>query len=558
MKAKYTKLFAGKQPYFGPDVEAKLIPVPTKGWDAISPLSAMDPEYAVVLDNWVPRTGYVEFRGGYNVWAQRVTDTPVETLMAYRPVDAVQQLFAASGTEIWNTSFYGLPTLATSGFTLSRFQYINFTPGGGGASYLAMVNGQDPYTIYNGTTWSQPTITGVSASNLVNINAHKKRIWFIEKESASAWYLGTDAISGTVTEFPLGSFMSKGGFLLAMGTWTVDGGNGPDDLAVFATSQGQLIVYKGTDPSNANAWALVGVFDIPNPIGHRCFCKIGSELAIITQQGLLPVSQSLPFDPSSVRSVAFTNRIQNAMLMAAQNGQSLFGWQVTPFPNQALVFLNVPVEENSNQQQFVMNSITGAWTRFTGWNANCFEIFNNSLYFGDNLGNVNLAYAGSLDLVSPIESDMKCAFNYFDDPGRTKNMRMVRPLLRADGTIIPTISVDVDFSDNSPDAPVVILTPSGALWDISAWDQSQWSSGVITVNNWLSVTALGTALALRMKVNLGGVGTANATAIGSVFDTGTFDTMVFDGNGATQASGTLLVTLQVNAFESIMEFGGPI
>ena len=30
-----------------------------------------------------------------------------------------------------------------------------------------------------------------------------------------------------------------------------------------------------------------------------------------------------------------------------------------------------------------MNILTGAWTRFIGWNALCFSLYNENLYFGD-------------------------------------------------------------------------------------------------------------------------------------------------------------------------------
>lgn len=552
----HDKLFSSKAPYFGPDVETKIVPVPTGGWDAISPLSSMETQYAVTLINWVPRTGYVEFRGGYNAWCQGLAALPVETLMTYRPQSGTQQFFAAVGTEIWDVGLYGLPSLVVSSLSSARWQYINMMPAGG-TNYLYLVNGSEAPKIYNGTTWSTPTITGVTPSNLINICLFKRRIWFVEKNSTSVWYLATDAIQGAATEFPLGSFLTKGGYIIAMGTWTIDGGTGPDDYAVFVTSEGQLVLFKGTNPSDANVFYLVGVFDIPNPIGYRCFVKLGSELGIITEQGLIPISQALPFDPSGVRSVSITNRIQNAMLIAANVGKSLFGWMATTFTQQSLLIMNVPTQENAEQVQFVMNMLTGAWTSFNGWNANCFEIFNGSLYFGDNDGNVNLAYAGATDLSASIVADMKCAFNYFDDPGRNKNMSMLRPLIVADGTIIPTLSVDVDFADSSSAAPVVLLNPTGAVWNFSQWDEAIWSSGAATVNNWLSVTALGTALAVRMQVNLGGTG---STSLGttSVFDTGVFDTMVFDGNGAIVGSGTELVTLRINAFEALMQFGAAI
>lgn len=551
-----SKLFAGKVPYFGPDVESKYIPAPTGGWDAISPLSNMDPKYAVVLDNIVPRPGYVEFRGGYNAWAQGL-GAPVESLMTYRPSNLPQRMFAAAGTEIWEVSANGIYSIAASGLSSARFQYINFTPAGSN-NYLYAVNGTNNPLLFDGTTWTNPVITGVTPSTLITVNVHKRRIWFIQDNSTDAYYLDTDAIQGAATVFPLGPFMTKGGTLLAMGTWTVDGGNGPDDLAVFITTQGQTIIYKGTNPSDENAWALVGVFNMPPAISNRCFGSVGSDLLIITLEGLLPASKALPFDPSGVRSVALTNRIQNAMLLAAQNGQNLFGWQVMTFPKQSLLILNVPIIENNTQVQFVMNSITGAWCRFTGWNANCFVTFNDSLFFGDNDGNVNLAYAGALDLVAPIQSIVKCAFNAFEDPGRNKYMNFCRPMLVADGSLVPALGVDVDFGESALTAPVIVLSPSGAVWDSGVWDFGLWASSAVTVTNWLSVGAIGTFLAVKMAINLQGSVTSSTAASQSVFDTGVFDTMLFDGNGVVTQSGTGVPLLQINAFEAIMEFGGAI
>jgi hypothetical protein len=279
---------------------------------------------------------------------------------------------------------------------------------------------------------------------------------------------------------------------------------------------------------------------------------------LITIQGVIPLSQALPFDPSATRSVALTNRIQNAMMGSAQSYSANFGWEMITFPQQGLIFLNIPQAENSTQIQYVMNALTGAWTTFNNWNANTFATFNDSLYFGDNNGNVNLAYAGGLDLVSPILADVKCAFNYLDEPGRLKNAGMIRPFLVADGTLTPTIQIDVDFANSSPSAPVTVLTPTGALWDSALWDSGVWSVGSAPVINWLSCTALGTALAVRMVVNLAGGGSSTAVAQNSMFDVGVFDTMVFDGNGATVKSGTGIPTLQINVFELSLEYGGPV
>jgi len=554
----YQQNWGNKQAYLDKDVVVKVQPAPTKGWDALTPIAAMEPEYAVVLDNWVPRTGYCEIRGGSNPWCQGLglgSSPTINSLMVYRPAEQDgEELFAATAPYIYNISEYGLPVVSLSGLSGDKWQYVNYQPSGG-ASWLLCVNGVDPYIAYSAGTWILPTVTGVATENLINITAFKRRIWFVEKNSTSAWYLATDAIQGAASELDIGSLMSKGGYLVSIVNWTLDGGQGPDDYIVFITSKGQYIVYKGTDPDNADAFQHVGTFTMISPIGTRCVSQYGSDVLVITEQGVIPLSQSLPFDPAAARSSAITNRIQNAMLQSAQAYKNIFGWQLQTFPQQGLLLLNIPTIESSTSVQYVMNTLTGAWCSFSGWNAACFEVFNGSLYFGGYNGTVYLAYAGATDSSSPITYRMSCAYNYFDEPGRVKTANMLRPFFVADAAITPTLNVDADFLSTAPQASGTALS-SGSLWDTAIWDTSLWGANTISVLNWLSVNGLGTALSINMAINLDIGGTSGAAY--DVFDTGEFDVMVFDGNGATTASGTGIPILRVNVFEIAIENGGPI
>lgn len=558
---KYSKILKSDPQYYIPDVSPIPCPAPIAGWNAISPLATMEPTYAVTLENWMPRPGWVELRGGYNNWTQNLASgSPVESLLVYRPAASAERMFAAAGTSLYEVSSYGTYTTELTGLTNARWQYCNFTPSLG-SSYLIMCNGVDAVREYNGSVWSTPSITGSGLSSsalFIQVITHQRRLWFVEKLSTRVWYLGSESITGTATNFDVGPLISKGSYVLSLASWTVDGGNGPQSLLVVLTNKGQAVIYQGVDPSSATAFSLVGVFDLATPLGVRCMTKMGSDVIIITNQGVLPLSKALPFNPSGQRSVTCTANIQNAMLEAAQIAPNNFGWETTLFPAQTMMILNVPLATNVQQQQFVMNTITDpqAWCKFTGWNANTFAIFNESLYFGDNDGNVALAYVGRSDLDNPIVADMKCAFNPFGMPGQTKNLSMVKPYLIVDGIITPTIGVDVDFADNSPQAGVVTSSPIGGAWDTATWDTSLWNVGQTAYGNWLSAQALGTFLAVRMKVNY--AGSSSGTAGLGIFDTGVFDTAIFDGNGYITSSGQGVPILRVAAFECLMQKGGSI
>jgi hypothetical protein len=540
-----------KAPFSQQETMPVPIPAPVGGWNAIDALANMDPKYAPILINWVPRTSWVELRAGYNAWVQGLGGNgPVETLMAYKPVSGTQFLFAASGGNFYDVSNQGMPVLVNSGFSSNRWQYLNWDVPGG-AHYLYGVNGSDNPQLWDGTSWTQPNITGGPAqTTFFNIHAHQQRLWLIPNQSTAVYYLGTNAITGAVAgSVDLGPFMTEGGYVVAMGTWTYNGGQGPQNLAVFMTSRGQCIIYQGSDPTSATSWALIGVFNLPPPLGIRCFTQIGADLGIITLQGVLPLSQTIQLDTGAVRAAAITGRIQNAMLLSAQQFQFNFGWQMISYPGQGLLILNVPQQTNVSQVQYVQNFLNGSWTQFQGWNANCFEIFNDQLYFGGNNGTVANAYQGPADLVSPIAADMQCAFNFFGAPGRSKRMTMIQPLMVTGGTITPTIGIDVDFATSNFAAPVSSFTATGGIYDTSTYDNSFYAQGPASQSLWQSVEAEGHALAVRMKVNVLPMG----LGAGSVFDTGTFDSMVFDGFQGQQPS-----ILQINAFNAVIELGNYI
>jgi hypothetical protein len=483
------------------------VPAPTGGWNARDVLAEMPPTDAVALQNWFPGTTSVNARFGYTQYETGLAGQ-VETLGAYSG-GTVSKLFGWAGGNVYDVSAGGAAGAPVhTGNTNNRWQYVNLaTPGG---DFLYAVNGADAPLLYDGANWYSVTsssspyaITGVATDTLGNVNLAHNRVWFTQIGTLRAWYLPTESIAGAVNFLDLSSFATRGGTLVAIGTWTIDAGYGVNDLTAFVTSKGEVLVYQGSDPSSAATWSLVGVWQIGAPVGARCFLKWGGDLLLITQDGIYPMSgalQSSRLDPK----VAVSNKIMNAVSAAITSYGNNFGWQLCYYAIQNMLILNVPVQEGNFQQQYVMNTINKSWCNFSGWNANCFEIFNNQLYFGGN-GYVGQAWSGLSDNGNNINLDGFQAFNALGSPGQQKQVKMLRPVVLSNGAPALNCNVNVDFDTNDTTAPLSFSPVSYAAWDAALWDQGLWAGGLTVTKNWQGATGLGNYLAPRLKAASQGI-----------------------------------------------------
>ena len=457
----------------------------------------MPPLDAVIMDNMFPDTDYVKLRNGYINWVTQLLGQ-VETLMSYSS-GTVQKLFAAANNNIYDVTNTGTATAAVvAAQSSNRWQHVNFGTGGG--NFLIAVNGLDAPQNFNGTTWqTTPAITGVTPANLIHVNVFKTRLFFIEKNTLNAWFLPVSAIGGAASKLDFSNLCRHGGTLTAMTTWSLDGGNGIDDYAVWITSEGEVIVYQGTDPSSATNWALKGVFRMGRPIGRRCFFKIGSDVVFITTDGFVLLSKALLSDRSQPQ-IAISDKISNAANAAVRAYGANFGWQPILYPRGKWGLFNVPVTTGVTSHQYVMNVQTGAWCRFLGWNANCWELFNEELYFGGN-GVVCKVDTTQLDNTAQIDADVKQAYSYYSAPSRIKHFKMARPILLSDGNLNVSIIMNVDYEDQAVLSSPTFSVGSGSLWDISLWNISPWAGALAPKKNWQSLAAIGYAASFRMKLS---------------------------------------------------------
>lgn len=467
------------------------LPAPVGGWNARDSLSEMAPADAVILTNWFPSTTECVARYGYT---QHATGLPasVETLFSYSG-GSTDKLFAASSTGIYDvTSSGSVGAAAVTGLTNSRFQYVNFSTAGG--NFMMAVNGADKMRYYNGSAWDVDgggtyTVAGVDTADCSGIMVHKNRIWLVQDGTLKVWYLPTSSIAGTANPLDMSAVAQLGGHIVAASTWTIDAGTGVDDLFVAVTSKGEIIVYQGTDPASATTWALKGVWRLGSPVGKRCLFKFGGDLLIISQDGVLPLSGALQSSRVNPR-VALTDKIQSAVSNAVTIYGANFGWQLVYVARHNQLWLNVPVAEGSSQQQYVMNTISKAWCNYSGWDANCWEIYGDQPYFGGD-GFVGKAWDGLSDNGAAVQTIGIQAFNDFGTPGLLKRFTMSRPVFRASGTPYVLSSINVDFDIAYSAAPLSFSPVIYASWDSSLWDSGVWGSDLNIIQPWQGATGVG-------------------------------------------------------------------
>ena len=421
-----------------------------------------------------------------SAWFYVATTTTAATISTITHVGAVATLTTATA--------HGLVTgnrVTISGASSSEYN----------GTYVITVTGANAFTYTMASTpalnatvvgsYTTIGITGVNSNTFINVNLFKNRLYFTQKDTLNCWYLPVDSIGGVASPLYFGSIARNSGYLQAMGTWTLDAGQGADDYAVFVTSMGEVIVYNGTDPSSATTWALKGVWQLGQTFNRRCFFKWSGDLLLLTQDGLVPLASALQSSRLDPR-VNLTDKIYYAVSQAATLYYAQFGWQINYFASENMLILNIPIP--NGMEQYVMHTITKSWARFTGIQGYCWEVSGNSdMHFGGN-GFVGSFYTATSDDENNITATAQQAYSYFDNPGQLKRFTLVRPILQSTGgvpNVLCGISVDFDTQSQLGAVSFNPNTQTEGIWDTAKWDGNVWAGGLITTKIWQGVTGIG-------------------------------------------------------------------
>lgn len=483
---------------------------PVRGWVTNESIAAAEPRGASVLDNfWVERTA-IKPRGGRRLHATVHASNPCESLMVYRSGTA-EKLFGCTAAAIYDISSPAdatvVPSSAVSGLTGGDWSYVQMATAGG--EFLIAANGADSMRKYDGSAWgtitgvTTPAITGVTTSDIKHVWVYKNRLFMIKKDTLNAYALDTpDAFGGAVDTISLQGVFQKGGELVLGATWSTDSGSGMDDMCVFISDQGEVAVYTGTDPGDATAWSLMGVYQMAPPIHKNAIMKAGGNLLVATKIGLIPVSSAVRKD--------YAAQVADAVSIAIEPTWQRYyklrpgKWVIGKSEVRGKAIIGFPTDAGGNDACFAVNLQTGGWSRFTNWDVRCAAEFDGELYFGTSDGMVMEAETVGTD----NGETYSCLYvgNYERLGGTNEKVaHMCKTTWRASTNFNYKINFAFDYAYKPSAYPSVGEDAATDLWDVGLWDVAVWdASGTEQITTeWQSVNGRGFAVAPMLQTTMG-------------------------------------------------------
>lgn len=478
---------------------------PIRGWIQSESLALAEPAGASVLENFFPTTRGIRPRGGSLRHA--TIDDGVKSLMAWRS-GGLLKLFASDADSIYDVTNPADPDVQPSAdvTTLTSGDYSSTMFSTAGGDFLVAVNGTDKRQLYDGAAWAiTPAITLVDSADLSYVWVFKNRLFFVEKDTMNAWCLAVDAIGGDAIQVSLSGVFQKGGSLLFGATWSVDAGDGLDDICMFVSTEGEVVGFAGSDPADPNDWRTIGRYDIGRPLGKDAHIRAGGDLIIATTDGMIPLSAALKKDPAALSLAAVTRNIEDEWKRQAVLRASA-SWCCVKWLARSMAIIGLPTVGPSEVCCLVVNLLTGAWAKYTGWNITSLVELGSLAYFGtpatdDTLGGVFIAEASGTD---DGEAYFSTYVGLYENLGahNTKTVKMARTTWKYRKPFNAKISFSFNYSANLQAYPAAATHPSLDEWDVGLWDVAIWDSGTAeqVVTGWVSVAGEGFAVAPNVQI----------------------------------------------------------
>lgn len=502
-----------------PQISQARLVLPPVGINQVDPLSQMPPSDAIFMYNMISFRYGTKVRQGYKQWATTVGPGAVKTVIPYiGSVISKDRLFAVGTDGIYNVSV----SVATPAPALSFAGGVTPTSGMGiwqavttiAGFFCAYCDEQYGYNLYTESTdsWAAVTgsqVTGVDPTTFVAVASYAERLWFVQRGTSSAWYLGVDAITGPATQFNFGNKFKHGGTLQALYNWTIQGSTGPQSYLVAISSSGEVLIYGGIDPNTAGEFTLVGSWYIGTvPVGRRLAGNMGGDLYILSISGLQPLNKVVQGNQTQIENIEVSRKVSPAIRSAMLTSFQQNGWEVKLYPSQDALFVMSPLQVGFPALQFVQSLNNQGWSIFQSVPMFTGDVWEGNFYFGGLDGNVYL-FQGDTDNQPRtgagtgvnIVSSCLGSFQDYDAPGVYHMAKYVRPVFLSAANPAFSVTVRYDYNISEVLTSGTAAPPSGTLWDVALWDVGIWGGAVFEIETPAGAGGIGRAMAIGLQMS---------------------------------------------------------
>lgn len=451
------------------EIQSITIPPPTGGWNTKDPISMMEQQYAVEAVNYFPAFGTVDMRAGQTLQCTLTNNGGFGLgTFKYGTTDALLSLggnphaiSVVPGTSPGTDISGGAATIL---FTYSQtFQDRVFLKDDFGLG--------DVYHWTGAGNIALSAFTGPGGDDklLGPMASYKQRLYFAHRAAFSAgiprngnldlWYAGFQSITGALTQFPLNNVFRLGGYISFIGSVTRAKDFSEDELFAIISSEGEILVYSGNNPA-ASDWGLIGHYFAPKPCGPKAFFYFGSNLVMITRQGIYGMDSILAGGfggrpGASILNSSMDENIKSAFVAAVKVADAALAvyedliWTGIYYPYGNYLLINIPLT-NATSEQYVMNTVTGAWCRFTNQNAYQWAVFQDRLYYSSPANKkIIRADDGFVEESGTRACTLRPAYNYLGERTVNKQFLFATPVMYESQGLNVTIGADVDYQNTA-------------------------------------------------------------------------------------------------------------
>ena len=189
--------------------------------------------------------------------------------------------------------------------------------------------------------------------------AFKSRLFFIEKNSTNAWYLGVLNVSGPVSKLPLGGVLPFNSSILFGLAWSTQWGDDLADRAIFVTEEGHIAAYHGTP--GLDSFELQGVYRIAPPLGKHAHFQFGGDAYVLTGDGVVSLNALVQGQSLGSGSPYITDPIRTLWRALARERKTSCYWRTAVWASRGLAFVFNNDPEFNETLMFGVNLFQFTW-----------------------------------------------------------------------------------------------------------------------------------------------------------------------------------------------------